>query len=195
MTRSAEAVLVEQHLTNTHCAGFFEQLSVVAGGGVSEVTNKAVSSVALKLKCCLSFWFHAHHFAFVHTFLCADSYILPVTCLHKVCLSVCTPAFVFKWYPAHRYFRTSRPWFWVFTSWESLSSVYLCLHDSTAFSFGLMIVCRYHSGHVSSTVRHPLSGSGWLPSLHVLVALVDTGQRGHMEDVSDAVLRLQGGTL
>lgn len=58
-----------------------------------------------------------------------------------------------------------------------------------------MIVSRYHSGHVSSTVRHPLSGSGGLPPLHVLVVLVDTGQRGHVEDVSDAVLRLQGGTL
>lgn len=76
-----------------------------------------------------------------------------------------------------------------------LSSVYLCLHNSTALSFGLLIVCCYHSGHVCSTVRHPLGGSGRLPPLRVLVVLVDAGQCGHMEDVSDTVLRLQGGTL
>lgn len=43
-------------------------------------------------------------------------------------------------------------------------------------------------------MRYPLGGSGGLPPLHVLV-FADAGQRGHVENVSDAVLRLQGRTL
>ena len=44
-------------------------------------------------------------------------------------------------------------------------------------------------------MKHPLGGPERLPSLHVLVVFTDTGQRGHVENVSDAVLRLQRGTL
>lgn len=69
------------------------------------------------------------------------------------------------------------------------------LHDSTALVFCLLIVRHGSCGHVFAAVRCPVGGSGRLPPLHVLALLADAGQRSYMKDVSDAVLRLQWGTL
>ena len=67
-------------------------------------------------------------------------------------------------------------------------------HNSTGLGFGLLEVW-HHCGQVRSAVWDPLGAPGGLVAFDVLVALVDARKRGHVEDVSDAVLRLQGWTL
>lgn len=64
-------------------------------------------------------------------------------------------------------------------------------HDRAALGFVLAEV-RGHGRQVGSArhVRDPLVGAGRLAALDVLVAFVNARQRGHVENVSDAVLRL-----
>lgn len=64
-------------------------------------------------------------------------------------------------------------------------------HDGATFGFVLPQV-RGHGRQVGPAghVRNPLVGTGGLAALDVFVVLVDAGQCGHVENVSDAVLRL-----
>lgn len=66
-------------------------------------------------------------------------------------------------------------------------------HNGAAFGFVLPEV-RGHGGQVRPTghVRNPLVATGGLAALDIFVVLVDACQRGHVENVSDAVLRLLG---
>lgn len=64
-------------------------------------------------------------------------------------------------------------------------------HDRATFGLVLPEVRGYGrqvgpAGHV----RNPLVAAGGLTALDVFVVFVDAGQRGHVENVSDAVLRL-----
>lgn len=69
-------------------------------------------------------------------------------------------------------------------------------HDGAAFGFVLSEV-RGHGGQVGPAghVRNPLVAAGGFAAFDVFAVLVDARQRGHVENVSDAVLRLLGRAL
>ena len=66
-------------------------------------------------------------------------------------------------------------------------------HDRTAFSFGFVKIGSYCPQFWPAGPS--LGGPRGLVAFHILVALVDAGQSGHVKNVPHAVLRLQGRAL